>query len=106
MPGKTRSENTYLEMKQSKRWEKKYPDLRCVKCEDPELHKTDIARQAVNRLQMLGYRVIPMTTEERLEMLDCDDFMLMGCSLERWKENKESLREMSAIPDSTEELIG
>lgn len=106
MPGKTDTENTYVELKLQKRWEKKYPKLRCTMVEDPEKYTTQHARQNMSRLQKLGYRPIDLTDTERFELMDCNDHILMGCSIERHKQNLLAQREESFIPDKVEDTIG
>lgn len=106
MPGKTDTENTFVELKLQHRWEKRYPKLRCVMVEDPEKYNTPHARRNMSRLERDGYRPIALTDDERFELMDCGDHILMGCPIERYKKNLQTQREESFIPDKVEDTIG
>lgn len=106
MPGKTDTENTFMEMKLQKRWEKKYPKLRCVMAEDPEKYRTEHSMRNISRLQQLGYRPIDLTDNERFELMDCNDHILLGCPIEKYQALLRAQREESFIPDKVEDTIG
>lgn len=106
MAGKTRTESTFVELKLQRRWEQRYPDLRCVMAPDPEKFRTPEARQAIGRLQKQGYRPLPLTDEEKFDLMDRDDHVLMGCPLDRYRRNLEDQRAQSFVPDKTDDVIG
>lgn len=100
MPSTTREYKFELGEKLMKRWEKEYPDMRCVMVQDPERGGS---HETISRYHALGYRALPLTTDEKFALMDTDTSLLMAVSKERAEENRK--KTLSNRPDTTEEVM-
>lgn len=105
MAGKVARSNTFEPYgKLQYRWEAKYPDLQCCMVDDYERYtgeRQSAAMKAIRMRQEMGYRVIPMTDAERLEMMDSTFTLLMG--VEKSRAPKAS--GLNQPDDTTEEIF-
>lgn len=96
MPKTTREYKFEPGEKLQRRWEKEYPDKRCVRVVDPERGGS---YETLSKYQAMGYRTIPLTDDERVELMDGSHWLLMGCPLERWEQNKAEISARNHVPE-------
>lgn len=104
VPVKDKQENTFdYALKPEKRWEQRFPDKKCVMIPDPD--KLD-GRDRTEALQMrakyynlvingvtLKYREVPLTEEEKVELMDTDMCQLFGVDRELYVKAKGLTKE-------------
>jgi len=113
VPVKDKQENTFdYALKPEKRWEQRFPDKKCVMIPDPD--KLD-GRDRTDALQMraqyfnlkinglvLKYREIPLTEDERIELMDTDMCQLFGVDRALYMQAKAGIKE---TPDEVVDTI-
>jgi hypothetical protein len=112
VPAKAVENNTFdIGAKLDKRWEQRFPDLKCVMVPDPEkLQGNDRTEALKTRARyynldgVLPYRVLELDDNERIDLMDSDMMLLMGVDKKLWLAHRNRVKE-NVTPDETEDVI-